>query len=293
MNLRYLPATLCFALLWIMGACASAPRTTRSVANSLTFAEIRIAGGRVITERDLLTDDDHSIGNGHRGITADAVERAARRANSLLLERGYVTGSVNVRRSGGTAIFVVNEGPQFRVGSSTFTAVCPSDEVAVASLQSEITRVLPKGAIFNLRLLVDALEKQRHALQEDGYANANIDFTPTIHAADKRVDVDFSVERGAIVTVERVDIDPRLLPAKLAILVHAGDRFRQSAISRSIEALRAGGSTADGIVEKDASQDRVVVAFRPAVATSFPPPLPALPAPSAHKRTRTQCSPGQ
>lgn len=104
-----------------------------------------------------------------------------------------------------TKVFIsvsMNEGPQYKIGSVAFTGR--------SHLTDEQLRELAKietGMLFSRSKIVEAINKIRDKLSEEGYAFAEVEPDSEIHREQKLVDLTFHIEPRNRVYVRKIEIE--------------------------------------------------------------------------------------
>lgn len=125
----------------------------------------------------------------------------------FLLDHGYVDGnvgepSVDKGESGISVVFDVTEGPQYNVGRITASGDLVEGDVSktLKGIKSESGEVFSAATIRADTFIVS--EK----FTDIGFAFANVVPNTNINRESKTVDLDFSVDKGKLVSVNRVKI---------------------------------------------------------------------------------------
>lgn len=101
--------------------------------------------------------------------------------------------------------------------------------------------------------------------KDRGYAYANLTPLTNIDADKRVIDLTFEIEKGPVVTIERINVlgnsKTRDKVIRRELRIAEGDRFSQSLLDRSIERVRALGyfESADLSTERGTGDDRIVV----------------------------------
>jgi outer membrane protein insertion porin family len=159
--------------------------------------------GLLQTKKAWLLTPFTGAGNLNRDVLRTDVERLT----AWYYDNGYVMARVEEprveRRGGGLAVLIrIDEGEQFRVGTV---------EVTGADLPESLARLPPDmatktGEVFSATALRDDVQRLTERLSEGGFAFANIEPATDVVPAEKVVNVDFQVERGSPVTVDRIEV---------------------------------------------------------------------------------------
>jgi outer membrane protein insertion porin family len=144
---------------------------------------------------------------GAGNLNRDVLRTDVERLTAWYYDNGYVTARIDEpkveRREDGLAVVIkIDEGPQFKIGKV---------EIAGGDLPEEETRLsadmsTKTGEVFSASALRDDVQRLTERLSEGGFAFANIDPATDVDPEDKVVNVTFQVERGAPVTVDRIEV---------------------------------------------------------------------------------------
>ncbi len=125
------------------------------------------------------------------------------RLNALYLEEGFIHVKVHPPKVEFTPDgkklsirFGVEEGPRFRLGKIRFS----QNEALLQSLK------LKEGEIFRRSALSQALLRLKTFYEDRGFANANITPMTRVDEDNKRIDIEFVLERGGEVRYERINV---------------------------------------------------------------------------------------
>ena len=140
-------------------------------------------------------------------LNKDVLRTDMERLTAYYYDHGYITVRIDEprveRRDDGLHVTVkVDEGEQFRVGKV---------DVQGPNLPSE-TKPLREGLdtapgeVFRASALREDSQKLTERLSEDGYAFATVEPQTDIHAEERTVDINFQVDRGRQVVVDRIEV---------------------------------------------------------------------------------------
>lgn len=125
------------------------------------------------------------------------------------LKNGYadfrivsVTADLDRERDGFILTFVVDEGPQYRIG--TVDVVSGIKDVDIADLRSAL-RVAP-GQVYNAELVEKSVENATIEVSKAGYAFAQVRPRGDRNVENRTISLVFAVEEGPRVYVERIEI---------------------------------------------------------------------------------------
>jgi outer membrane protein insertion porin family len=140
-------------------------------------------------------------------LNKDVLRTDMERVTAYYYDHGYVTVRVDEprveRREDGLHVTVkVDEGDQFRVGEVTLTgADLPAD---TSRLRKDLD-IVP-SEVFKASAIREDVQKLTERLSEDGYAFATVEPQTSVRPDEKRVDVQFQVNRGRPVVVDRIEV---------------------------------------------------------------------------------------
>ncbi|MEL6585160.1 MAG: outer membrane protein assembly factor BamA [Pseudomonadota bacterium] len=201
-------------------------------------------------------------------FVADRVAFDAQLLRDFYLARGYAdfqvlsaTPELSQSRDGFFVTFQVQEGQQFRFGD--VTAISSLPEIDTDLYQSEI-RVDP-GDVFSPQAVERTIERLELLATRQGLTFIRV--TPSIRRndADLTLDVDFVVEKGDRIFIERIDIEGNATTLDRVIRRQfdpvEGDPFNPREIRAAAERIRALGyfSEADVRAREGSAPDRVIV----------------------------------
>lgn len=172
-----------------------------------------------------------------------------------LLDHGYVEGSVSdgvveKRDDGLVLIFDVTEGEQFKVGElrvsgDQLTSGDPLDGIA-----------LKRDEIFNASKLRADSFVIAEKFGDEGYAFANVVPNTSVNSAQKTVDINFTVDRGKPVSVDRINISGNKKTydnvIRREMLIQETEKYSGSKVRRSRELLTRTGYFNDVTISPEA-----------------------------------------
>lgn len=134
----------------------------------------------------------------------------------------------------------VDEGESFKVGKLDFGGdLLVGKDVLHARMQSQ------EGQTFNRSLLAKDIQAITDVYYDQGYAYANINPATQVDAEAKTIDLTFEIQKGAQVTIERIDITgntkTRDKVIRRQLRVYEGELFSGSGMRRSKEKVTALG----------------------------------------------------
>ena len=155
----------------------------------------------------------------------------------------------------------IQEGQQFTVGKVDVTGkdVPTVPEDALSKLATK------PGETFEASTLRDDVQLLTDRMSEDGYAFAKIEPQTQIDLEKKEVNVNFQVERGAPVTVERIEVTgntkTRDYVVRREMRLQEGELFSGTRLRKSREALQRVGffSEVNVTTRKGAAEDKMHV----------------------------------
>ncbi|MBK8480318.1 MAG: outer membrane protein assembly factor BamA [Proteobacteria bacterium] len=125
-------------------------------------------------------------------------------------------------------------------------------------------KVRPGETFSRSRLGLDVVELTNR-YKNRGYAYANLTPLTNIDADKRVIDLTFEVQKGPVVTIERINVlgnsKTRDKVIRRELRIAEGDRFNQSQIDRSLGRVRALGyfESADLSTERGTADDRIVI----------------------------------
>lgn len=184
------------------------------------------------------------------------------------LSRGYAdvqvlsaTPELSPNRDAFFLTFRVQEGQQFRFGNSTAVSSLP--EIDTALYQSEI-RVKP-GDIFNPQSVERQIQRLELLATRQGLTFIRVVPQVRRNDSDLTLDVDFVIEKGERIFVERIDVEGNSTTLDRVIRREfntvEGDPFNPREIRAAAERIRALGffSQAEVTAREGSSPDQVIV----------------------------------
>jgi outer membrane protein insertion porin family len=144
---------------------------------------------------------------GAGNLNTDVLRADMERLTAWYYDNGYVTARIDEpkveRRGDGLAVVVkIDEGPQFKIGRVEITGAGVPQE----DLQLPPDMATKPGEVFSAGALRDDVQRLTERLSEGGFAFANIEPATDIDPEEKVVNIDFQVERGSPVTVDRIEV---------------------------------------------------------------------------------------
>ena len=203
---------------------------------------------------------------GAGNLNKDVLKADVERLTAWYYDHGYVTVHVEepkVERSddGLKVVIKIEEGEEFKVGK---VAIAGKDvNITTADLAGKLATV--EGQVFEASSLRDDVQLLTDRMSEDGYAFAKIEPATNVDTDTKTVDVTFQVERGAPVTVERIEVSgntkTRDYVVRREMRLQEGELFSGTRLRKSREALQRLGffSEVNVTTRKGASDDRMHV----------------------------------
>lgn len=198
----------------------------------------------------------------------DRVEFDKQLLRDFYASRGYVdfqvlssTAQLTRERNGFFLTFTVREGQRFAFGSITTTSSLP--EIDAAEFQDVIR--LRKGDVYSPTRVEDTVTRMENLALQKGLTFIRVEPRVTRNDRDLTLDVEFSVERGPRVFVERIDIEgntetlDRVIRRQFRTV--EGDPFNPREIRAAAARIQALGffSNAEVNTEPGSSADQVLV----------------------------------
>jgi outer membrane protein insertion porin family len=234
--------------------------------------EIEIEGNEAFSDRELRaimqtkTEWILSFVTGAGNLNRDVLKADVERLTAWYYDHGYVTVQVaepRVERRDDTLVVTigVTEGEQFTVGAVGLRGkdVPQVPEDALERLATQ------EGEVFRASTLRDDVQLLTDRMSEDGYAFAKIEPETLIDPDKKTVQVTFEVERGAPVTVERIEVagntKTRDHVVRREMRLQEGELFSGTRLRKSREALQRLGffSEVNVTTRKGAADDAMHV----------------------------------
>ena len=166
------------------------------------FSDRKLRGILQTSERSIL-----SPFTGAGNLNKDVLRTDVERLTAFYYDNGYVTVRIDEpqveRTEKGLVVRIkIDEGQQFKIGEVTLTGPgLPTDVAPIrAKLQTQ------PDETFSASDLRDDVQKLTERLSDDGYAFATVEPATKIDPDRKVVDVDFQVDRGKPVTVNRIEV---------------------------------------------------------------------------------------
>jgi outer membrane protein insertion porin family len=144
---------------------------------------------------------------GAGNLNKDVLKADVERLTAWYYDHGYVTVRVEEPRveradDGLRVVIKIEEGEQFAVGK---VGIQGKDvNVTTADLAGKLATI--EGQVFEASTLRDDVQLLTDRMSEDGFAFAKIEPQTQVDLEQKQVNVNFLVERGAPVTVERIEV---------------------------------------------------------------------------------------
>jgi outer membrane protein insertion porin family len=170
------------------------------------------------------------------------------RLQSLYYDRGFVTvkfgeptATISKDRRYIYLSIPVEEGEQFKVGQVSFSGdVNLEDEdghpVIDANRLRERLKIVP-GAVFNRTQMFGDIQSMTDVYRDYGYAYANVTPNSQINPQTREVNLDLEVERGDIVTIERIEVSgngrTRDKVVRRELRIYEGERFSNADLNLS------------------------------------------------------------
>jgi outer membrane protein insertion porin family len=134
----------------------------------------------------------------------------------------------------------IEEGPQYRIGEIDFTGDLLMPKADLLRRMSIHT-----GEVFNRTKLIRDRGILDDIYQDVGYAYANITPRTPIHEQERVIDLIFDIQKGHVVTIERIDIGGNTKTCDKVIRremrINEGDRYSGPALRSSKQHIQALG----------------------------------------------------
>lgn len=257
-------------------APAQAPKPASPAPVARDALRVRFVGNVHVPAQDL----DPLVNIGRRGLPPEATAEDLLRADALRIEgayfdRGFLKVQVEpphvAMQDGDVQVtFVIHEGPRYRLMRLSFQA--QGDDGAPSKLLEGVAAVharipLREGDWIARPPLVAAFRAIRDLYMEAGYGDVSVD--PAMDLDDRLGLARFLVvvRSGPVLTIDDVElVGPKAVPEaelRQRIEVHAGERFKGSAVDRSIERLREHPRIAEAhvTIRQGVAPDRCILQF--------------------------------
>lgn len=170
------------------------------------------------------------------------------RLQSLYYDRGFVTvkfgepvATISKDRRFIYLTIPVEEGEQFTVGHVTFSGdVALSDDngdVVVDANRLHERLKIKSGEVFNRTQMFGDIQSMTDVYRDYGYAYANVTPNSQMNPTTKEVHLDLEVERGDVVTLERIEISgngrTRDKVVRRELRIYEGERFSAADLNLS------------------------------------------------------------
>ena len=247
--------------------------------DDITFEGNEAFSGRTL--RGIMQTQEKSLISfitGAGNLNKDVLKADTERITAWYYDHGYVTVRVDEpkveRRDGALAVVIhIDEGAQFTVGKVAVDGkdVPPTPDEVMAKLATQ------PGEIFEASTLREDVQFLSDRMSEDGFAFAKVDPDTAVNTEAKTVEVVFRVDRGAPVTVERIEVagntKTRDYVVRREMRLQEGQLFSGTSLRKSREALQRLGFFQDVNVttRKGSADDKmhVLVDVKEAQTGSF------------------------
>jgi outer membrane protein insertion porin family len=179
---------------------------------------------------------------GAGNLNKDVLKADTERLTAWYYDHGYVAVHIDepkVERSddGLKVVIVIQEGEQFTVGKVQVEGKdVPHTPEVTGRLATK------EGEVFEASTLRDDVQLLTDRMSEEGFAFAKVDPETIVNVEPKTVDVTFQVERGAPVTVERIEVagntKTRDYVVRREMRLQEGELFSGTRLRKSREALQ-------------------------------------------------------
>ncbi len=140
-------------------------------------------------------------------LNKDVLRTDVERLTAWYYDNGFVTARIEEprveRRGNGLVVVIkIDEGEQFRIGAVEIEG----EDIPEGLAQLPADMATRTGEVFSTSALRDDVQRLTEKLSEGGFAFANIEPATEVETVDKLVNITFQVERGAPVTVDRIEV---------------------------------------------------------------------------------------
>lgn len=135
----------------------------------------------------------------------------------------------------------ITEGERYDIGEVNFSGEVElkNDDGKVIVSEERLRKrlTIASGETFNRTKLFQDIQSVTDAYRDQGYAYANVTPNSRLSPAEKRVDLDLSIERGEVVFIDRIEVvgntrtRDKVIRREMRIV--EGDRYSGSGINRS------------------------------------------------------------
>ncbi len=203
-------------------------------------------------------------------VKTDNLKNDVREVSKLYLTRGYADAKVGEpvveeTAEGLKVIFKIEEGPIYSFGRISVAGdmLDAGEEVTKEGVESM------EGETFN----VEKLRKDTFTISEKftdiGYAFANVEPVSDIDRANRKVDIRFDVDKGALVTVDKINITGNSKTqdnvVRRSLKVNERELYSSSKVKKSQELLGRLGYFDEVSIVPEASRDKDKVDLNVAV----------------------------
>lgn len=234
--------------------------------------QVRFVGNRAFSDaqlRDVITTRTPTLLSPVTGaglLRSETVERDAVLLRTFYFDRGYVNAQigpprVEISADGryGYVTFSINEGEQYRVGE-----VSVGGELIAPEAELVEALGLRPGELFNRSTLTRGIEAINARYRNAGFAYANITPETEVREDQRQVDLRVEIERGPVVTIERIEIvgnrktRDRVIRRELRLA--EGQQYSQEALDASRRRVLALGYFRDvQVATRRGSSDRRMI----------------------------------
>ncbi|WP_335880725.1 outer membrane protein assembly factor BamA [Ancylobacter moscoviensis] len=242
--------------------------------DKLGVAEIRFVGNKAFSAYKLRDEISTTESNWLSWLKntdiydVDRINTDQELLRRFYLKNGYadfrivsVTADLDRARDGFIVTYVVEEGPQYRVG--TVDVVSGVKDVDASRLRSAL-RVSP-GQVYNAELVEKSVENATIEVSKSGYAFAQVRPRGDRNVENRTISLIFSVEEGPRVYIERIEIRGNTRTRDWVIRrefdLAEGDAYNRVLVDRAERRLRNLGYFKDVKIsnEPGTAPDRIVL----------------------------------
>lgn len=201
---------------------------------------------------------------------AEAFKTDLMRIEAIYHDHGYIevkVGNPQVRLSADkTHMFIsipIDEGEQYKLGEKDIAGDLIKDK---DELMKAVT--LKEGEIFKRSTVAKDIDRLANEYKDVGYAFVNISPITKLHTKDKLVDLNLEIEKGPLVTIERIEVEgndkTRDKVIRRELRVYEGELYTATGLRESERRVKALGyfETVDFGTKRGSQADRIIVTVK-------------------------------
>ena len=201
---------------------------------------------------------------------AEAFKTDLMRIEALYHDHGYIevkVGKPLIRLSADkTHMFIsipIEEGQQYRLGKKDLGGDLIEDK---AKLMKAVH--LDEGDVFKRSTVAKDIDRLANKYKDIGYAFVNISPVTKLHPAEKLVDLSFEIEKGPLVTIERIEVQgndkTRDKVIRRELRIYEGELYTATGLRESERRVKALGyfESVDFGSKRGSQADRIIVTIK-------------------------------